>query len=302
VSRKVYAHTMYLRGMLLPDDLGFCLRSLGAIGAAILFCCIIASFAATGGIWGIYTVGFLGLLLGFAADHAISDALRKREGGGGEGAVEGAKQTESAPTGTAAMRSLSVGGAAIGLMLAGHVYTSGVASHLQPLPMACKNSAAVGKWVVVDECQEPIRDVAYHDSGVAAFAGCGTFKSWGWDVQPPSSGCRFARRSRKELGNVLGGGRRVLFIGDSEVRNTFYGLAKLLGGEVPTGGEGEELKHTDVAIDVGTTHLQFVWAPLASDLGSKLDAEFAEGGKGADAVIAGGGLWDCLHNHDKLDE
>jgi hypothetical protein len=171
--------------------------------------------------------------------------------------------------------------------------------------MSCSPHAVEGKWVVVDECGESARAAAYHESNVASFASCNSAATWGWVVQSPSSGCRFSRRSKKDAGNLLKGGRRVVFLGDSNVRKTFYAMGRLLGAA--GGGEESndpELKHADIKLGVegSSTHLQFIWAPLAADLVDKLNLEGGLGAGYVDALIVGGGLWDCLNEHDKFED
>ena len=82
------------------------------------------------------------------------------------------------------------------------------------------------------------------------------------------------------------------------MRKTFYGLSRAMGADAQDSND-PSLKHADIEIEVGTTKLQFIWAPLAADMEKK----FEEGGVGAvvDYVVAGGGLWDCLHEHEKFD-
>jgi len=168
--------------MLLPDDLKVCLKSLGAIAAALFFAGFLGAFVASSNAGGVASITFISLGLGFLVDHMIHSELAKREALG--------ETTENTKVeGGHAHRLLVVGVAVVSALVASvYLHTSAVA--LQPLPFSCKNQVAAGKWVVVDECAESSRAAAYHDSNVASFTSCNSVDTWGWDVQSPMSTCR----------------------------------------------------------------------------------------------------------------
>ncbi|GAA95590.1 uncharacterized protein L969DRAFT_92722 [Mixia osmundae IAM 14324] len=91
------------------------------------------------------------------------------------------------------------------------------------------------------------------------------------------------------------GKRRVLFIGDSTVRQVYYGLAKTLDPEVDTIAE----KHSDRQLVLAGVQLDFVWDPflngtrtesLLQGMSDELDLSPPT------VVVLGSGMW-FLRNH-----
>ncbi len=300
VSRRAYSITMYLRGMLLPNDLGFCLRSLGAMATAIFCSFVIASMLLSSGGGEVHfgSLVFVCLFLGVIVDSILVQMIERSNH------KNELETTVTSTPNSSRMRAV-VAAFVVAVGFVGHAYAGIAASIVQPLESNCKAFACEGKWVVVDECQESTRAIAYHEHGVGAFASCNSLESWGWDNQPPSSFCRFSSRDSKALKKTLAGGRSVLFVGDSIIRNTFHAFARLIGADIDTQDEEptddeDTLKHANQEVAFGKTKLSFVWAPLASDLVEKL-GDVSSNPDFVDFIVVGDGLWDCLHNHDKFE-
>jgi len=171
------------------------------------------------------------------------------------------------------------------------------ASSIGPLPSSCKIHAIEGEWVNIDGCSESMKGIAYHEVGLGSFSLCDSPQSWGWKAQQPSTLCRFVHRSSKDLKKSLMGGRRIVFIGDSITRETFFSVAGLMGYEGPFTPYPIE-KHADIQVEVGQAKLHFYWAPYIADLKATLAGDI---GSPIDLIVAGGGLWDCLHKYNEFD-
>lgn len=276
-SRRVYSLTMYLRGMLLPNNLQFCLRSLAAIAGILIFSLLLSTVFNTPG-----AVCSAALTIGFLLHGAVIN-------------MQKSASTQKTTTAMNLLPMIFVASMAIvAVNFFDHYSDNVAASSISALPSSCKSYATRGSWIEVDSCSESTKGIAYHDAGVSAFSQCNSLQSWGWDAQPPSSGCRFVHRTSKDLKKTLVGGRRIAFVGDSITRNTFFSFANLAGGKLPQSFD----KHSNIEIGVGQLKLNFFWAPYVSDLKSTItraDTFF-------DTFIVGNGLWDCLHKHDELND
>ncbi|GMI46753.1 hypothetical protein TrCOL_g1699 [Triparma columacea] len=290
-SRRVYSLTMYIRGMLLPNDLNFCLRSLSAITGAVVLSLFFSTILSSPG-----AIGSVALVLGILLHFALSNVMKS------PWATATAPNVVTAPkspsTSVKLLPAIVVATIVIlSINCFDHYSQNVAASSIAALPPSCKIHAAEGAWVNVDGCSESMKGISYHDAKISSFSQCNSLQSWGWSAQPPSSRCRFVHRSSKDLKKTLAGGRRIVFLGDSVVRETFFSLARLLGYNVPMPYE----KHSNIEVEVGTLKLVFYWAPFVSDLKASISSSDLISDV-VDVLIVGNGLWDCLHKYDEFDE
>lgn len=83
--------------------------------------------------------------------------------------------------------------------------------------------------------------------------------------------------------------RRVVFAGDSTIRQVFWATAKKLDPTIETKGE----KHTDITVERDGVKLQFYWDPFLNETAAVTDLKRLESGvEQAPAVmLLGTGLW-----------
>ncbi|KAG2179203.1 hypothetical protein INT43_002053 [Umbelopsis isabellina] len=91
-------------------------------------------------------------------------------------------------------------------------------------------------------------------------------------------------------------GSRILFVGDSVVRNQFYGVAKLIDPEVDTSGE----KHTDRRLDYEEAgfSLEFWWDPYLNSTKTIEMLAGQDSGKSPNVAVFGAGLWNLRYQGD----
>jgi len=279
VSRKAYALTMSLRGMLLPNDLSACIQSLGFVFLTLIVCALFGLALSFLGFDNVFGISVVSLCIAFVVDHKLFSPP--------------AQVATATPTASSKYKVAAVVALAASVLF--HAYTRVAATSISPLPPYCQSWVAKGEWFSVDNCAESIRADAHYSSNIGSFAVCGGASSWGWEEQPARTHCRFARRTKKELSRQLNN-HNIMFVGDSVVRNVFYSLSRMLGD-----ASVEDVKHGDIDRKFGTTNISFRWAPLAVD-----QIEILEKIRGwpISMVVAGNGLWDALEykNEEDIEE
>lgn len=124
--------------------------------------------------------------------------------------------------------------------------------------------------------------------------------------QPP--GCIFHEYNSMDIQHCLSG-QKLLFVGDSTVRQLFWATAKKLDR---SGAENAALsapRHADTNFTHGTAHLHFLWDPFlnTTHLHDELERfNHSSGPSGCEfealkamAIVVGGGLWHARHlDHD----
>ena len=281
VSRKAYSLTMSLRGMLLPDDLQFCLKSLLYVIVTLASFCALGGVMTLMGMDSVFTICFVSLLIALVLERKLFPSS----------VAVNVKSTSSALPKSKQI-TLAILVSAVVLFRG---YTSISSTAILPLPDTCQPHVAKGAWFFIDNCDESNRANAHYTQNLAPFAVCGGATSWAWEGQPARSHCRFARRDKKQLSRMLHN-QAIVFVGDSIVRNVFYSISRLLGD-----GKIETEKHGDIERTFGTTTIAFRWAPQAKDqidILDKLAKGFGEDGfeQGLSMVVMGNGLWDALDN------
>ena len=180
VSRKAYRLTMELRGMLLPDDLGFCLRSLAGMGGSMLACLLASIVMTAGGTEpaGMWCVAGVSLVAGFAVDAAVGRRM-----------PEGQKPDEI----KAVPKFLPHTAACAAWIVACSLATAYVgrysAGPIMPLEYACAGAVTRGRFVELP-CAEAARDGALRVEGMGSVAGCEGGPAWAWEETDVSTGCR----------------------------------------------------------------------------------------------------------------
>lgn len=108
-------------------------------------------------------------------------------------------------------------------------------------------------------------------------------RSW----QPPS--CVLYNYSLTDSQSCFAG-RRLVFAGDSMVRETFFGMVRELDPNVHSTILATTEKNSDILLKVNDTDLEFYWDPYLNDTG--YDRAFRPAGKAKPALtIVGAGLW-----------
>ena len=159
----------------------------------------------------------------------------------------------------------------------------------------CGLSANDGHWVPVNPCLSRGRlHREYHATDYLSPEECSKSTAanlqWTWQG---NSHCRYRYHTDMEIQQKLQG-KRVVLIGDSSIRSLFHSLSRFMGDDT-VGSEGTAASHSDATKRYGSTTLEYKWAPLSTDISTKLKAFKAATSRQPDIVIAGGGSWDRLH-------
>lgn len=160
------------------------------------------------------------------------------------------------------------------------------------------NHANKGRWVPLNACLARTKlgrnFNAMNYFGPTQCSALNTTEQWAW----PENKCGFHYHSRTEVQLKLEE-KRIVFIGDSSVRNLYHSLCRFAGDLSAGGYEGTSTSHSDASTLIGSTSLEFKWAPLSVDITTKIRGIKAslstEREGGPDIIIAGGGVWDKLH-------
>ncbi|GMH64894.1 hypothetical protein TL16_g04069 [Triparma laevis f. inornata] len=283
-SRKTYRLTMELRGMLLPDDLNYCLKSMATMGGVLAAFGVLSAIVTGGGASspGAWTVIVLGLIMGITIDILKEKRLQVKE-----------PQVYKAPMNLPAFfpQAATV---VLGLLTAAtfDVYSHHSASPIAPLPWTCQPFADKGAWADV-HCGEGNTFSAQRENKLSGLVGCGGM-AWGWEEIEEPHYCRFEERNTKNARFSLRD-RHVAYVGDSHMRMQYYYLLDLLG-DVNSKQEDAPY-HADIpVVSIGSTLISFFWKPFVED-----QIEFLTSIKDTnefDAVVAGAGQWDCNKKGD----
>mmetsp|Transcript_16399 Transcript_16399/g.24577 ORF Transcript_16399/g.24577 Transcript_16399/m.24577 type:complete len:982 (-) Transcript_16399:121-3066(-) len=326
VSRRLYKLTLYLRGMLLPDDKRKCIISLVCMGCIIAFYYLLALVLDNFGLTSLTTVAVVCTLCGMLLYQTIMDftwesyqssnSTMRRGEQGDDNDDDSSYMINSvlkndrreklhdlnsdssvarlSPPIIGTMVILIIGISWQGMAIAG-------AGKINPLHSGCGALANNGHWIHVDGCNESALGAAQRKYGISNFATCGSAGeayTWGWETSPSSTHCRFVQRNEKSLLKSLRN-QRIAFVGDSMTRNLYHAFSRQLGIKDAGQFDATGPKHQDIARTAQKTGIEFKWAPLASDqleaikdiimkLKQQDVAKF-------DLVVIGGGAWDRLH-------
>ena len=290
VSKELYRITMSLRGLIVPDDPT--VARLNLLGSLVVLC-VCYSLAAIlqsqqASLWLVLMTACLLAAAAFQALVKFAPKLRSHQ------LLQNYAIRATLACGALALLSLMMhaisGGSATELTVPTVIGTGPGVVGVQPRTLLPECGAALsqGHWIDIDCSQRRVL------KGLEAL--CET-KKWLWDAPPQGSRCPVPSKITSTKAQALFAGRSIVFIGDSVVRQTYHQFAALLDSSYKAFGSVTfDQKHTNLAHSVPAVgaKLQFLWAPYASNVTALLSG--AEGpAMDADYVIAGGGLWDALH-------
>mmetsp|Transcript_45076 Transcript_45076/g.109656 ORF Transcript_45076/g.109656 Transcript_45076/m.109656 type:complete len:1092 (+) Transcript_45076:338-3613(+) len=298
LSRRLYSLTLFLRGMMLPDNKTACLRNLAGMGGVIGSFCALAYLLHSQGVLNLGMVGIISVVLGY-----ILYSFLVRFTFGGESVVEEARyaSTKSNTKPMTSAASILIGAVAVAALgLTWHHMAVTGASKILPLPATCGSYANQGRWVASHGCDEGPRGEAYRDLGVAPVSTCSSQNTayvWGWEEQDPSTHCRFKQRDVKSLKKHLKE-RNVYFAGDSITRYMYHSFCRQLGIADAGAYNATDGKHQDISRQVGDINVDFLWAAYSMDVVEAVQnvTSFvtAPNAKKPDLLVLGGGAWDRL--------
>ena len=281
VSRRLYRITLFLRGMLMPDDHVKCLKSLAIMGIVIGASYMYALALELLGINSLATVFISSLVIGAITYQWVTSKTYPLH-------IQqyslncNAKSSEPLLTGAGVLMTIGI---------IWHVMAIYGAGKVEALPSSCSSYANNGKWVPLTTCNELQNGIGSYEYNVGSYATC-YGQNWGWEKAPSNTLCRFNTRSSKAL-QQQAKGNRVVFIGDSMTRKLFHAFSRSLG-EVNAGAFDTSVeKHSDFKNTIGKVDVEFYWAPYAGDEVDKLRQIRSSK---PDLVVVGGGSWDRLHH------
>jgi hypothetical protein len=308
LSRRLYQLTLFLRGMMLPDDRNACFRNLFAMGSVISGFVFLAFILEKQNALNLPVVGAISFVLGAGLYFVVANETNRSQETFHKSDHNVPKNEEPKQSSALLMGAPSLVGALVICMLGiswRHMSLTGAAK-IQPLTARCAAVANDGNWLVVDGCDEGFRGAMYRQDGMSQVSTCSSQNPayvWGWKETVPSSHCRFKQRDPKSLKKALKG-RNVFFVGDSITRFMYHSFCRQTG--MATAGAynatGETRKHTNIATQIGDSNVDFLWAAYAKDQVNRLkevaalplNPADASVKKRPDLVVLGGGAWDKL--------
>lgn len=286
VSRRLYQLTLFLRGMILPNDRMACIRHTATMVGIILGYLLLALFLQRLSLDSLWSVFFVSATAGMrlflkALEHSSS---QNRSMGNCRFAGSAGLCT---------------------LLLIGFVWNHASeigASKNQPLTAACSQHIQEGVWIPA-ACSEDFRGAGYRKYGSFAYGTCSTTPSgslvWGWNKTASTSHCRPSERDSKTLLRSLAY-RNVTFVGDSIVRHLYHSMCRQVG-DTDAGAYNTSLgKWADYSRHYGYVDLEFRWAPYVDQMGLVLNR--IQSDVHPDVVVVGGGPWDKLHRYNSTED
>ncbi len=296
LSRRLYQLTLFLRGMVLPENRDACLKNLAGMGVIIGFYCCLAVILDSQGMMTLRAAAIIALACGYLLYQYLVEFTAKQGCGEPEPAIRRGTPLIAAPYLLGAFGVLFCGIMWQGMAIHG-------ATKIRPLPATCEAYANLGQWVTLNGCDEGSRGDAYRKIGIATESTCSSqnsVKVWGWKETDPSSHCRFKQRDSKSLRTHLKS-RTIYFIGDSLTRYLYHSFCRQLGISDAGAYNATEGKHHDIDRKIGDITVDFLWAGFAPELliGVENVTKFPTNPptgkkKFPDLVVLGGGAWDKL--------
>eukprot|EP00978_Attheya_sp_CCMP212_P006146 scaffold13844_cov55-Attheya_sp.AAC.2 len=279
-SRRLYKLTLFLRGMLMPDDTKKCVLSYISIASVIgAFYAIAISLDAMnmvslGAVAGVSFIcgGLLYQTIMTCTWNTYESATPDSKNVKGSDSfldndISSCKPRSPSIASTKMFPPVVGAAAVLVIGLTWHNMAQSGAAKIQSLPKGCNAFVNDGMWLSVDACNEGTKGNAYRDQGVSSFATCsgsGSSFVWGWKQTPAYTQCRFVKRDAKALKKTLKH-RKLVFIGDSMTRNLYYANLRSLGLTDAGAYDTSKEKHADNSETIGDITLDFQWAPQASD-------------------------------------
>jgi hypothetical protein len=308
LSRWLYHLTLFLRGMVLPNDRRICIRNLVALGATIGSYILLAFLLRAVGMLNLSTVALCSVGSGFLLYRAVvartwdqfvdsSDSKRAT-------APSDVSNKNRRRNSILAAFSPAIGSVAVLLLgISWHHMSIFGAAKIRPLPSSCDSFVQMGAWIPFDACNENSRGVSYREFGVGSIGTCSQQNpsyAWGWKTAPPSSHCRFTHRDSKSLLKALNH-RNVTFIGDSVIRHLYHSACRQMGDTTAGAYNTSGGKWTDFSRQYGKASLEFRWAPYTSNQ-TDVMRRVLEDTQKPDLIVLGGGAWDRLNKYRTKDE
>lgn len=295
VSRRLYSMTLFLRGMILPDDKRICLRNLFFMGIMLGFYVGLAHLLKFLDFLNLTSVGFISLGLGYTLYQVVVRTAWTSYGDASS-SISNKTWFDSSPL-AGAFVIFAIGVAWNQCAVSG-------AGKIRILEANCANYVHRGSWIPFDRCNEHILGSSYRDHDMGALATCSVTEEpiyvWGWKANPSSTHCRFSHREKGTLLKTLKH-RNITFVGDSVVRHLYHAFCRQLGDRDAGAYNTTIEKHADFSRQYGSIIMDFRWAPYASNLTAYSQALLDQDQK-PDIVILGGGAWDRLHFYNTNEE
>jgi hypothetical protein len=299
MSRRLYQLTLFLRGMVLPNNRNACFKNLGGMVSVIASFCGLAYVMKS---LGFLSLGMVGLV-SFAGGYFLYSFLLQYSVPGGDTTDE--EQPTSVPkviNQTTMLISCTIAVFAVASCgFSWNAMASTGAGKIQLLPPTCNIYANNGQWMSLNGCDEGPRGEEYRKFGVSTVSTCSAQNEvsvWGWNEVHPSSHCRFKQRDQKSLKKHLKG-RTIYFAGDSITRYLYHGFCRQLGISDAGSYNANEEKHTNLSQKIGDITVEFIWASYATEVVEAL-GNLTE--KKPDLVVLGGGAWDKLWRYNTDEE
>mmetsp|Transcript_118197 Transcript_118197/g.176627 ORF Transcript_118197/g.176627 Transcript_118197/m.176627 type:complete len:1001 (-) Transcript_118197:34-3036(-) len=302
LSRRLYQLTLFLRGMVLPDNKNACLKNLFGMFVVLASFCLLGFMLEEQQVLGLQAIGVVSVACGYVLYQLVIAFTTPAGGKAPEAARAGGN-----PVGATASYLVAV---CIVLFfgLSWHSMAIKGATQIQLLPPRCDTYVNKGEWVALNGCDEGSRGQGYRSFGVSPEGTCSAQNPvyvWDWQEPPSASHCRFKQRDPKSLKKHLRK-RSISFIGDSTTRYLFHSFSRQLGIKDAGAYNVTAGKHLNFYETVGDINLEFVWAPYADEV---LDAikevktlplfpPNAGDKKRPDLVMLGGGAWDKLWHYN----
>ncbi|KAG7338391.1 10 TM acyl transferase domain found in Cas1p-domain containing protein [Nitzschia inconspicua] len=298
LSRRLYQLTLFLRGMILPDNRNACFKNLAGMLAVIGSFCGLAYLLEAQKMLSLGAVGMISVAGGYFLYTYLLNCTRWPNESSAEQDIR-RNPNKMAFSCLAAVAAVATCG------FIWHTMAIRGASRIQLLPSTCQEFANNGNWVARNGCDEGPRGVEYRKFGISAESTCSTQNTvyvWGWDEQDPAFHCRFKQRDPKSLKAHLRG-RTIYFAGDSITRYLYHSFCRQLGIADAGAYNAAEGKHHDISRHIDDIDAEFVWAGFAT--------EVVEATKNVtsgviktkpDLVVLGGGAWDKLWIYNTQEE
>jgi len=304
MSRRLYQLTLFLRGMVLPNNHNACFRNLGGMVSVIFSFCSLAYLMKSLGLLTLQMVGLVSVAGGYLL---YSFLLKYSARVGSTGDEEQPTSTVTRINSTTMIISCAI--AAIAVASCGfswHTIAVTGAAKIQTLPSTCDIYANEGQWMSLNGCDEGSRGEEYRKFSISTVSTCSAQNEvyvWGWKEQHPSSHCRFKQRDQKSLKKHLKD-RTIYFAGDSTTRYLYHAFCRQLGISNAGSYNATEGKHHNLSQRIGDIKVEFIWASYATDVveavGNLTSNNSIE--KKLDLVVLGGGAWDKLWRYNTDEE
>ena len=301
MSRRLYQLTLFLRGMLLPNNKSACFKNLGGMISVIVSFCGLAFLMKSLGLLSLGMVGLVSFVGGyFLYSFLLQYSLPCGSATDEEQPVSSFKAINQT---TMFISCFIAAFAVVSCGFSWNVMAATGAGKIQLLPSTCDIYANDGQWMTLNGCFEGPRGEEYRKFGVSTVSTCSVQNEvsvWGWNEVHASSHCRFKQRDPKSLKKHLKG-RTIYFAGDSITRYLYHGFCRQLGISDAGSYNANVEKHTNISQHIGDITVEFIWASYATEVVEALN-NLTE--TKPDLVVAGGGAWDKLshYNTDKEKE